>query len=690
MTLLRRLSFCLVIALIAGAGPRAQEPVATTQPADDLAPRSEVSVLAASSPTGPPRRGKIVIYQAMARLFGNQSTTNQPWGSSAANGVGKFDDFNDAALRELHNMGVSHLWLTGVLRHAMVLDAPLADVHSDDPDVVKGRAGSPYAIKDYYDVNPDLAIDPAGRRDEFAALLQRAHRVGLKVLIDLVPNHVARNYQSLAKPAGVVDFGANEDTSVAYARDNNFSYLVGQRFIVPEGIPPPLGGAAHPLADGKYDEFPARVTGNGAARAQPKADDWYETVKLNFGVRPDGSHDFPTLPEDFARRTLLQQDAYWAEQDVPNTWAQFAHIARYWLDVGVDGFRYDMAEMVPVEFWNYLNTGIKTQRPDALLLAEVYNPARYRDFIYTGRMDYLYDKVGFYDALRPLMAGTGTAAAVIAAHQSVEDIAPHMLHFLENHDEQRIGSPEFAGDAAVGKPGMLISAAIGSGPLLLYFGQEVGEDGSETGGFGQPSRTSIFDYVGVPAHQRWMHGGAFDGGGLTPAERELRGFYVRLLQLVSGNAGFKGQSDMLNVTDPIGGDKVIATLRAHGAERVVSVANFDRDQRRDVLIALPKTWVWSELPNMETGTVAGAKSWGINVKRGRPSTWPPDLQAGESITVDLLTDEFTGHACALLQLDSNGLRMRVRLPPAGAMMFWLTASNRASFGRECFDPSEYE
>lgn len=481
------------------------------------------------------QQGKIVIYQAFTRLFGNSNPTNQPWATAAVNGVGKFNDFNDAALLSLRQLGVSHLWLTGVIHHAVIADYSAIGISADDPDVVKGRAGSPYAVKDYYSVNPDLAADPANRMEEFKALLQRAHRHGLQVLIDIVPNHVARHYQSTGKPAGVQDFGALDDTTVEYARDNNFYYVPGQAFEVPDAPAGyrPLGGDAHPLADGRFTEIPAKWTGNGARKAKPDFNDWFETVKINYGVRPDGSYDFARLPTGFATAGYQQHLAFWQQQDVPDSWQKFRDITQFWLDIGVDGFRYDMAEMVPVEFWSYLNSQIKARRPDALLLAEVYQPALYQHYLQLGKMDFLYDKVGFYDSLRLVMQGKAPASDLLKRRAETAAFSSHMLKFLENHDEQRLAHPAFAGNAQLGVPAMTVAALIDDAPVMLYFGQEVGEQALPDSGFGDPSRTSIFDYAQVPAHARWVNHRRYDGGQLTAAERDLRQFYQRLLQFVT-------------------------------------------------------------------------------------------------------------------------------------------------------------
>lgn len=517
---------------------------------------------------------KPVVYQVFTRLFGNTQTANIPWGTKEQNGVGKFADFNDAALKGIKELGTTHVWYTGVLHHALVGDYTEYGINQDDPDVVKGRAGSPYAIKDYYDVNPDLAINVTNRLEEFSALIERTHAQGMKVIIDIVPNHVARNYHSTAKPKGVKDFGEDDDTSVEYARDNNFYYVTGQSFVVPTSEHyQVLGGNAHPLADGKFNETPAKWTGNGARAPKPDINDWYETVKVNYGVKPDGSYDFPTLPKALENQDYRAHFAFWQDKALPNSWYKFRNIALYWLDKGVDGFRYDMAEMVPVEFWSFLNSSIKMHKPDAFLLAEVYNPLMYRAYIHQGKMDYLYDKVGFYDTLKAIMQNKQPANTLFSAQQQVADIEQHMLHFLENHDEQRIASPDFAGDAAWGKPAMVVSHLISRSPTLLYFGQDVGEDGSENAGFGTATRTSIFDYIGVPAHQAWMNNGKFDGGQLTAEQAQLRQYYISIMALNDLPAIVAGDMSPLMVT---GSDSVIGFARTLGQQSLWILSNFSQ------------------------------------------------------------------------------------------------------------------
>ncbi|NRQ41598.1 alpha-amylase [Rheinheimera sp. YQF-2] len=536
---------------------------------------------------------KIVVYQVFTRLFGNTNTTNTPWGTLDQNGVGKFADFTPQALSAIKAMGVSHVWYTGVPHHALVRDYSAYGISHDDPDVIKGRAGSPYAVKDYYNVNPDLATDPANRLAEFEALIARTHQHGMQVLIDIVPNHVARQYQSLSNPAGVSDFGANDDTSVEYARDNNFYYVPGKAFSVPQWPADyaVLGGEPHRAADGSFAEYPAKWTGNGARAAQPAFDDWYETVKINYGVKPDGSYDFDTLPTGYADKDWPAHYAFWQGKDVPDSWLKFRDITQYWLAKGVDGFRYDMAEMVPVEFWSYLNSHIKHTNPNAFLLAEVYQPDLYRDYIRLGKMDYLYDKVEFYDSLKLVMQGKGPTSALVETQQRMADIEHHMLHFLENHDEQRIAAPEFAGDAKKGLPAMVVSATISTSPTMLYFGQHVGEPGAGDAGFGKASRTTIFDYWGVPQHQKWMNGGKFDGGTLSDEAKALHDYYQKLLSFTANAPALLGEYVELHSANLAAGtnysEQQLAFARYNDQQKLLIVSHFNSDNSVDFALTVP-------------------------------------------------------------------------------------------------------
>ena len=520
---------------------------------------------------------KEVVYQVFTRLFGNKNTNNKPWGTIEENGVGKFNDFTNTALKEIKDLGVTYIWYTGVPHHAVIRDYSAIGISNDDPEVVKGRAGSPYAVKDYYNVNPDLAVNPENRLQEFEALVARTHQAGLKVIIDIVPNHIARKYEGKSNPVGVKDFGADDDTTVEYKRDNNFYYIPNTHFEIPD-TDKPLNGEKNLLIDGKFVESPAKWTGNGSRMAKPDRNDWYETIKVNYGIRPDGSKDFPELPTGFDSKSYQEHFDFWKGKDVPNSWDKFKDIALYWTAKGVDGFRFDMAEMVPYEFWSYMNSAIKVNNPNAFLLAEVYNPKEYRNYIHLGKMDYLYDKVETYDKLKDIIQGKALPDGLSDIQNGISDIEHHLLHFLDNHDEQRLASPEFAGTPQKGKPLMVVSTTISTSPTMVYFGQEVGEAGNENAGFGTHSRTSIFDYIGVPNHQRWMNGGKFDGGQLTQDEKDLRDFYKKLLNFSLNSTALMGKYQEIQTVNrhmTQGYDSgIYAFTRWSDTQKLIVITNF--------------------------------------------------------------------------------------------------------------------
>ncbi len=508
--------------------------------------------------------GKVVVYQVMTRLFGNKKSVNKPFGTIEENGVGKFSDINDAALRSLKDMGITHVWYTGVLEHAVLTDYTKFNIPLDDADVVKGRAGSPYAIKDYYDVNPDLANDVPKRMEEFESLVARTHAEGLKVIIDFVPNHVARAYHSDAKPAGVKDLGESDDKTKAFAASNNFYYLPGKAFQVPKQYQS-LGSNPFPTKDGKFEETPAKVTGNDQFTESPGINEWFETVKLNYGVDIQDN-----------RKTYFDP--------VPDTWVKMKDILAFWAGKNIDGFRCDMAEMVPVEFWSWCIPQIKAINPQIIFIAEIYNPAQYKNYVQTGKFDLLYDKVELYDLLRLgfYKPSNHSTIEIDTIHQrhTQDGIADVMLHFLENHDEQRLSSAAFAGDPWKGVPAMTTSALINKGAVMIYFGQEVGEPGKGAEGFQtEDGRTTIFDYWGVPEHQKWMNNGAFDGALLSPEQKQLRQFYVDLLNIAGKNPAIVNGAymDLTGFNQRAGnfGNDVHAFIRYHEAEKLLILTSFN-------------------------------------------------------------------------------------------------------------------
>ena len=520
------------------------------------APKEKIPPVPKMKATG----NKIVIYQMMTRLFGNIKVLNKPFGTLDENGVGKFEDIDDSALAGIKELGISHVWYTGVIEHALLSDYTSFGIPLDDADVVKGRAGSPYAIKDYYDINPDLTVDVKNRMLEFERLVKRTHGHDLKVIIDFVPNHVARSYHSDAKPEGVNDLGEGDDKSKPFDPKNNFYYLPGQSFQVPKGYNS-LGTNSFPTKDGKFDETPARATGNDQFTATPSVDDWFETIKLNYGV------DYVN-----GRRTYFDP--------IPDTWSKMRDILVFWAGKQVDGFRCDMAEMVPADFWHWVIPQVKAVNPDIIFIAEIYNPQQYRHFIDHGRFDFLYDKVQLYDTLRLLINNTASTTWIPGIQQSMAGINHNMVHFLENHDEQRIASPSFAGDPWKALPGMVVSATIDKGPVMIYFGQEVGEPGAGAEGFGgDDGRTSVFDYWGVPEHQKWVNGKKYDGGLLSDEQKALRQFYGDILSLAKNNPAIS-QGDYLDLTSHNVGlkncsDRIVSYARVNAAEKLVILSSFN-------------------------------------------------------------------------------------------------------------------
>lgn len=501
---------------------------------------------------------KFVVYQMMFHLWGNKQTELVRNGSYQQNGVTKFKDVSDVALEALKLKGITHVYATGILEHATMEDFTAFGSLLDHPSVVKGRAGSPFAIKDYYDVNPFLAENPANRMNEFKSMLKRFHSHGLKLIIDFVPNHLARQYFSDQKPKGVIDFGVNDQKQEAFDVHNNFYYLPGTQFTVPEGVHPPVSVSI------PYTEIPAKVSGNNVFSPQPSINDWFETVKLNYGV-------------DFQHGNQNHFDP------IPNTWFKMHEVLSYWTDLGVDGFRCDMAEMVPVEFWTYAIGKIKLRNPKIIFIAEIYQPDRYRDYIFKGGFDYLYDKVGLYDGVRRLMEQKpeATCADITRVWQQESgDFANHMLRFLENHDEHRLNSPAFAANNFWSSiPGMVITASLHHGPLMIYMGQEFGEKANEIEGYNESDdRSTMFDFWRVETHQRWMNDGKFDGAALTVEEKQIDAFYQDLFKrVVQSDAISKGSFFDLQYAQSsrYPSNKVFSFLRYTSNDRLLIICNFD-------------------------------------------------------------------------------------------------------------------
>ena len=493
-----------------------------------------------------------VIYQIFTRLYGNKTKNNKPNGTLQENGSAKMNDITATKLQRISRMGFTHVWFTGLIEHATQTDHTAFGISKDHPAVVKGKAGSPYAIKDYYDIDPDLAVSVPDRMKEFKALLNRTHKAGLKMVIDFVPNHVARHYHSDAAPKGVEDLGEKDDTTKGFDPQNNFYYLPGQQLRTDFAR---SAAQAEP-----YVELPAKATGNDCFNASPSRNDWYETVKLNYGIDYQGgraTHFSPT----------------------PSTWKKMTDILLFWAEKGVDAFRCDMAEMVPTAFWSHAVAAVKKEHPNVLFIGEVYNPAQYRDYLAAG-FDYLYDKVGLYDTLRAIVCGNASASCITSCWQATDDIKEHMLHFLENHDEQRIASAYFAGNAEKAKPALAAGALMSPGAYMVYAGQEIGEAGMDAEGFsGNDGRTTIFDYWN-PASLQKLTAPAFEKK-LTPEEAALYDYYQKILTLCNSRKAF-AQGGFFDLQYANYGrdygyncDRQYSFLRHFGREVYLVAVNFD-------------------------------------------------------------------------------------------------------------------
>ena len=485
---------------------------------------------------------KIVVYQMMVRLFGNDNTTNIINGTREQNGCGRMSDISAEALQSIRRLGCNYVWYTGIIQQATKTDWSQYGLPRQTADVVKGNAGSPYAICDYYAVSADIADDVNQRAEEFEALVKRSHDAGLKVLMDFVPNHVAREYQSVIKPE--ISLGASDKTDVQFDNQNNFYYFPGQT-----------------LTWGGYTETPAKVTGNDVFHsAQPAEWDWYETVKLNYGREylSDGSRIDHFDP-------------------IPNTWDKMTDILLFWASKGVDGFRCDMSEMVPSAFWHYGIGKVKEQYPGLIFVAEIYNPQVYEEYIVEGGFDYLYDKVELYDSIRSIVEGRRPVDAIEACLSlptyTNDKVSSHMLNFLENHDEQRIASSFFGKSAQAAIPALYVSALINGNPYMHYFAGELGEDAPDEEGYqGADGRTTIFDYWGLERQKAWK-GVNWDESKLPEEYLSIRRRYETVLKLAQSEAVVNGTT--INLTDDeMRAAHVFAFQRKAGNQSLTVIANF--------------------------------------------------------------------------------------------------------------------
>ena len=343
---------------------------------------------------------KRIIYQVLPRLWGD----------------GLLSFWDSSSFEYVKSLGAGYIWYTGIPRHA------------SGQDFVKGNPGSPYAISDWYDVNPYLAADPSRRMDEFRSLVGRTHSAGLGCLVDFIPNHVACDYRG--------DL--------------------------------PLCG----WHDG----------------------DWTDTVKVD-----------------------------WSN---PRTAVEMQKVLRFWASLGVDGFRCDMVELVPARTLGEVISAVRSDYPDLLFVAEVYQKENYSTYLDVCGFDLLYDKSGSYDILRGIIGGVRSARELTWNWQRLGDFQGRMLNFLENHDEQRLASRWFAGDVSRAWAAVAFSMLFNDASFMYYAGQELGEDASE----GAEGRTSIFDWC-HPATLSGLASYLGTGRGLGRKERHILARYRELASL---------------------------------------------------------------------------------------------------------------------------------------------------------------
>lgn len=455
---------------------------------------------------------KQIVYQLLPRLFGNQNENLVLNGTISQNGCGKFNDINSAAIQSIKELGATHIWLTGILQHATQTDYTKFGISRSNPVTVKGRAGSPYAVSDFFEIDPDLTIKPNNRWLEFSECCGRIHSAGLKVIIDFIPNHTARQYRNQNRWNLGTDLGQRDDLSKPFHPNNSYYYQTNEQLVLPIRKEKEL---AEP-----FFEFPAKATGNDCFSSKPALTDWYETVKLNYGV------DYQSCKTYF--------------DPIPFTWEYMLEVLNFWAAKEIDGFRCDMVEMVPVEFWSWAIPKVKETKPDLVFIGEVYNPVHYPRFLNEAGFDFLYDKVDLYDELIELIKGRGNANKITSIWQKQEGFGSRMIRFLENHDEQRLASRYIGSDGTKALSAFALTVCFDQSAVLVYSGQELGERAEGESGFsGDDGKTTIFDYWVVPSLQRWNNGGKWTIENLNPEELKTRNVYLGLINFCNQSPAIK-------------------------------------------------------------------------------------------------------------------------------------------------------
>ncbi len=426
----------------------------------------------------------VVIYELPVRTYLAKGAHEE--------NTGKLSYLTIEVLKEIKELGVDYIWIAGILENA--------NPKIVDPDVVKGDAGSFYAIYDNWDISSQV-----GNLDEFDALIERAHSIGLRVLIDFIPNHTARVHKTDVVCKEEIDFGKGENPNENFSLDNNFYYLGSNSTFVPPKT-------SLPGVDGFFDmdifmpgiqfESPARVTGNNVLSALPQYHDWYETVKLNYGLNlfSDGK---PFI-------------------GASKTWKQMLDVAIYWLNKGVDGFRVDVTHGVAVEFWYYFINEVRKVQPNAFFVAEAFeeDPIKSTGFSLEKLFDAGFDSVlngpMYWNLRRQALLSQNMNSSTYyhspGSRKSILDNGYSFTHYMGNHDEVRLASSFFAPslesrvDRAWLGLAYSIYAALLPGNFLIHGGDEFQEEASLPGVFGgYDGRTSIFDFVYQPQTRTWLY-----------------------------------------------------------------------------------------------------------------------------------------------------------------------------------------
>lgn len=521
--------------------------------------------------------GKTIVYQMLPRLWGNNTENPDKNGDLERNGCGKFQNIDIQTLEYLKTLGVSHLWCTGIIRHAT--KASTSGCEPSHPDWVKGEAGSPYSITDYFDVNPYLAVHPEKRMKEFEDLADRVHDAGLKLIIDFVPNHVARDYGKFSpRPfkdgldaKGHPVFGSKDDKDRLWAESNDFFYYPGQELRLP-------------VKGQKYKEIPAMASGN-CYSPEPVETDWYDTIKINYC-------DYHT-----------------------ETWDKMREVLRFWIKKGVDGFRCDMVELVPQAFLSWLIAKIKEEFPETIFIAEIYQKASYSQYIRDAGFDFLYDKSGLYDALHDISVANvedkdmpvemwQSAKRITWNWQSIGDLQPYMLNFLENHDELRFASDFFGKKAENAFAALGVSLFFNTSAFMLYFGQEIGERGMEEEGFsGLNGRTSIFDWCN-PDGIRRLYNTIHGRDELSVEERRVLNKYKKALSFAAESpvvcSGETYDLCYFNLgSEGFNPDRHFAFLRNFKKESLLYVCNFSKKEAEIEILIPDHAFEWLCIPQTE-------------------------------------------------------------------------------------------